>query len=190
MKERCVVSARWAITATDKYVIKYIRICAICTNLLAFRVRRSCRRWAAVFPLATILTSGVGRSTTSNQSRIASAAMHTHTTRGRNITKKRKKTHVTNSSLQRRHNWRKSYRENVRERETYLALRDSQSQRFGQSLRQSCGIRQGRRRYARDRDDRARRGGTTQIRRSRENACPSPQRRRRQRRLRVVVGPG
>jgi len=124
-------------------------------------------------PLGSCLSAShhpsVGRYTASNRSRIASAAVHTHTAR--------ESKHM-------------SLVTHLFGEYTYLVLRDSRSQRFGQSLRQSSGMRQGRRLCARDRGDRARRGGITKIRRSRGNACPSRQRLRRRRRPRVVVGLG
>jgi hypothetical protein len=163
------ISARWVVTAADEYG----------------HTSSSFSGRPFMPPLGSCLSAShhpsVGTSTTSNRSRIASAAVHTHTARGRkNTCQYSKEAHR-----------RKAYRENVWEmRDTYLVLRGSRSQRFDQSLRQSCGTRQGRRLCARDRGDRARRGGIAPIRRSRGNACPSRQRRRRRRRLRVVVGPG
>ena len=119
----------------------------------------------------------VGTSITSNRSRIASAAVHTHTIK--------KKERATRSK-------KKKQVEKRGERErgvTNLVPRDSRRRRRDQSRRQSCGTRRGRTPSACDRVGRARRGGRAPRRRSRGSACPSRQRRRLRRRPRVVAGP-
>ena len=136
-------------------------------------------------PLGSCLSAShhpsVGTSTTSNRSRIASDAVHTHTAiHDMSLLLISSKEARASADRLRRKVW---------EGDTYLVLRGSRSQQFDQSLRQSCGMRQGMRLCARDRGDRARRGGITRIRRSRGNACPSRQRRHRRRRLTVVAGP-
>ena len=168
------ISARWG--SSLQQINKYIRICA---HPLAFRVDRSCRRWAAVFPLATILASARRPRLIDLESR---AMRCTPTLQYMTC-------HYYSSLRKRRAPAQTVLKGNVWEGDTYLVLRGSRSQQFDQSLRQSCGMRQGMRLCARDRGDRARRGGIMRIRRSRGNACPSHQRRHRRRRLTIVAGP-
>ena len=162
------ISARW-VGGPPQQIDVNINI-RMCTHLLAFRVARSCRHLAAVVPLATILASARRPRLIDLESQVLRCTPTLQEKRNIYI-------YIINKTC-------------GRDRQHYPVLRGSRSQRFDQSLRQSCGMRQGRILCARDRGDRARRGGITRIRRSRENACPFRRRRRRRRRPRVVVGPG
>ncbi len=152
-----------------------------CTHLLAFRDARSSHRWVAVFPLATILASVHRPRLIDLESR---AQRCTPTLQ--------RKLHVTTRHLFKQEAGRRKKRTECvgeeGESEIYLVLRGFLSQRFCQSHRQSCGMMLGKKLYAPDRCDQARRGGIARIRRNRGSACPSRQRHRRRRHQKAVAG--